>query len=267
MFFFFSSYRNQIKECRKGTGSKCERGLAETKTKCEKSGDTGGHLYIYLTTLLRGSVLDEKEKQSRRSRHTRSKHSSQGTFQQETPEQSALVPGSHHVEGGEHKDVIPKIKTRFFQGKSLRGAQLNSLSRIQRGGGVECKGADETGLPGSSQRPVVPGPEPEPRALPRPNRHCPISSATKMPAEGGFTCPLPNHSQDTVDPSSPSPRLQGREPRVGRKGPEGGDVPVALQMRLRISPAPEAARTGRTARPQVYVRSRHEPRGGDSEPA
>lgn len=71
MFFFFSSYRNQIKECRKGTGSKCERGLAETKTKCEKSGDTGRHLYIYLTTLLRGSVLDEKEKESPVTTHTK----------------------------------------------------------------------------------------------------------------------------------------------------------------------------------------------------
>lgn len=42
---------------------------------------------------------------------------------------------------------------------------------------------------------------------------------------------------------------------------------MALQMRVRIYPAPAASRTGRTARPQVYVRSRHEPRGGDSEPA
>lgn len=145
--FFFLHKEIRCEERRKGIGSKCERGLAVTKTKCEKSGDTGGPLYIYLTTLLRGSVLDKKEKQSPIKTHTKQTPPVKGTFQQETPEQSAERVGpwkSLCGRWGTQGWDSPQIKTRFFQGKSLRGVQLNSLSGIQRGGRGECKGADGT---------------------------------------------------------------------------------------------------------------------------
>lgn len=148
--------------------------------------------------------------------------------------------------------MIPQIKTRFFKSQSLRGVQLNSLSGIRRGGRAEYLGADGARPRDPSQRPAASCPEPAPRARPRPNRYCPVGPAAEMPAKSGFACPLPNRSQDTGEPSSPSPRLQLREPRVGQKGPGEGGVPVALQMRVRKAPsppAPAATRTGRTARP------------------
>lgn len=56
--FFLLHKEIRCKECRKGIGSKCERGLAVTKTKCEKSGDTGGTLYIFFNNITPWSVLD-----------------------------------------------------------------------------------------------------------------------------------------------------------------------------------------------------------------